>query len=165
MSDYEAHHATPLECARMEEGVAEVSGPDVHPKIDMWLRAAWEASGLAPQDDLNDDEVPWCGAFVYACCVSAGAPHVAEIPVRARSWRKAGGEVLLEDAKPGWDIAVFDMAGIMDISVEEGAGHVGFYLGHDKDSVRVFGGNQHGTVGTRSYSRSKLLGIRRLQPS
>ena len=159
-----ARSSTPLDFAKEEEGESEVSGSGVNPKIAMWMRAAMEASRIDPPSDLDDDAVRWCGAFVLACCVRAGAPHVAQIPVRARSWRKVGTPVSLENAKPGWDIAVIDLAGIKDMSEDKGAGHVGFYLGHDANQVQVFGGNQRNTVGTGVYSRSQLLCVRRLEP-
>ena len=159
-----AHPSTPLDFAKEEEGESEGKGSEVNSKIAMWMRAAMEASGLNPPSDLDDDDISWCGAFVHACCVRARAQHVAQLPVRARSWRKVGTLVTLENAKPGWDIAVFDRAGIKDMSQDKGAGHVAFYLGHDDTMVQVFGGNQQNTVGAGSYSRSQLLCIRRLEP-
>ena len=42
-----------------------------------------------------------------------------------------------------------------------GGNHVGFYLSHDDNAIRVLGGNQKDEVNIATFSRARFLGLRR----
>ena len=84
------------------------------------------------------------------------------VPVRARSWLKAGTAVAdLQTATPGNDIAVFNRGGPPNPN-RQGKGHVGFFVSYDDTHVHVLGGNQWNSVSVRGYPRKDLFGIRRV---
>ena len=103
----------------------------------------------------DHDEVPWCSAFVNYVCWLLRLPRSKRL--NARSWLDVGLPVALEDARPGFDVV------ILERPPNPASGHVGFYAGHTTHSIYILGGNQSDTVSVVPYSRSRLLGVRRLR--
>lgn len=108
----------------------------------------------------NSMRTPWCAYWVGAKLKSAGIP-----PTRsgmARSYLVWGQVLTVKDDTP-WrigDIVIF-WRGARDDSV---TGHVAFLLSWTSSSVVVVGGNQGDTVSVQSFSRRKILGVRRPRP-
>src|SRR4051812_10165603 len=76
--------------------VNEIPGPQSNPFI-VW---ALTTCGMSP---AVADEVPWCSAFVNACCLLAGLPRSKS--AAARSWLAVGTPVDAEFAAVG-DIVI-----------------------------------------------------------
>lgn len=96
----------------------------------------------------NADEIPWCGLFMAVCCQRAGLAVPAN-PLWALSW-SAWGKVVPE-AKLG-DVLVF---------TRKGGGHVGIYVGEDKDYYHVLGGNQGDAVCIKLIAKARRYAVRR----
>lgn len=104
------------------------------------------------------DSVPWCGLFTAYVCKRAGK-SVPKAPLWALNWANYGTKV----GQPVLgDILVF---------IRDGGGHVGFYIGEDKETYHVLGGNQSDNVTiTRIYKKRLFAAVRprfkwRLPPS
>ena len=149
---FTADHAFLL--AQRFSGIKEVDGPTSNPQIMAMLKL-----------DMNwpdDDEVPWCSAFMNYVCWLARLPRSKSL--RARSWLEVGLAVKLKDAVPG-DVVILQRGGgdQPGPTVIDAPGHVGFYAGWDDDQwIEVLGGNQSNTVKVSKYPVSRLLGVRRL---
>jgi uncharacterized protein (TIGR02594 family) len=109
----------------------------------------------------ENDEVPWCSAFVNYICWLMRLPRSKNL--RARSWLNVGVGISLADAVQG-DIVVLqrgrgDQPGP---DVINAPGHVGFYAGISGEWIEVLGGNQSNTVKVSRYPKSKLLSVRRI---
>jgi uncharacterized protein (TIGR02594 family) len=146
---------TALSLARRYLGVKEIDGPGSNPHILAWL------SRVAPW--ANDDEIPWCSAFVFhlAWLLELERPQLR--PAAARSWLMVGTPVQLADARPGFDVVVMTRGdGAPGPDVLEAPGHVGFYVESLGPTVAVLGGNQGDAVSVRDFQTSRILGIRRL---
>lgn len=102
---------------------------------------------------VQDDETPWCAAFVGSVLAQAGVQGTGAL--NARSYLDWGQEVPLERAQRG-DIVVFWRG-----SRDGWQGHVGFYHGIDGNNILVLGGNQGNAVSVAPYSADRLLGVRR----
>jgi uncharacterized protein (TIGR02594 family) len=117
------------------------------------LDAAWPSA----------DEVPWCSAFVNYVCWLYGTERTENL--RARSWLLVGRKIELHDAVVGFDIVILKRGGEDQPGPEviNAQGHVGFFVGADKDFVSVHGGNQSDSVNISRYPISQILGIRRVE--
>lgn len=104
-------------------------------------------------DWVNDDETPWCAAFVGSVLASVGVQGTGKL--NARSYLDWGDEVDLADARAG-DICVFWRG-----SPDGWQGHVAFYGRMNRGNIVVRGGNQGNTVSDREYAVDRLLSIRR----
>lgn len=103
-----------LDIAGAYIGTTEVTGAQDNPKIvEMFKKsgAAW----------VEDDETPWCAAFVGAVLDDAGIKGTMKL--NARSYLEWGEHTI--DPEPG-DIAV-----LWRESRVGWRGHVGFYVRHD----------------------------------
>jgi uncharacterized protein (TIGR02594 family) len=109
----------------------------------------------AGHPEIKDDETPWCAAFVGAVLAEAGVKGTGAL--NARSYMKWGDPVDIADARDG-DVVVF-WRGTRD----GWQGHVGFFSGFKAGSIIVIGGNQGNEVSIKTYSTSRLLGIRRMK--
>ena len=123
-------------------GVTEIVGPKHNPTIMDW------AKQLNLAKTYNADEIPWCGLFVAIVVKRANFTPV-DAPLWARNWSKFG--TAQKEAKLG-DILVFSRGT---------GGHVGFYVGEDKEAYHVLGGNQSNTVNVTRILKGRLLSIRR----
>lgn len=147
------------ELAQRYVGVQEVPGEVSNPLILAMLKldADW------PQDD----EVPWCSAFVNWVCWNFRLPRSKSL--RARSWLKVGVPIPdLREAEPGFDIVVLARGGGNQPGpdVIDAPGHVGFFAGVERGTaptrLLLLGGNQGNEVSLASYSVDRILGARRL---
>lgn len=109
--------------------------------------------GAAGHGWVQDDETPWCSAFVGAVLAQLGLPHTARL--NARSYLEWGAPVALEEAKPG-DVVVFWRG-----NPGGSQGHVAFYVRHEDSRILVRGGNQGNRVSDAWYPADRLLGVRR----
>ncbi len=142
------------EVAQRFTGIKEVSGTTANPQILAMLRL-----------DMNwpeDDSVPWCSGFINYVTWLLRLPRSKSL--RARSWLTVGEVISLEEAKPGFDVVVFNRGGGSQPGPEviDAPGHVGFYAGVLEKNVLVLGGNQSDSVNISGYPKSRLLGVRRL---
>ncbi|MCK5168759.1 MAG: TIGR02594 family protein [Bacteroidales bacterium] len=137
-----------LKIAASQLGTKEISGNEDNPQIVKYS----EETGIT---GINNDETPWCSTFINWCAEQAGLPMSGK--ANARSWIDVGTTV--QDPEPG-DIVVFWRE-----SPDSWKGHVGFFLGFNKDATRVFclGGNQGNAVSILDYDVEKVLAYRRLE--
>ena len=85
--------------------------------------------------------------------------------LRARSWLEIGGLVQYwYEAKIGFDVVILKRGREPQPGREviKAPGHVGFFGGWIDNDVYLLGGNQGNKVCLQSYSKDKILGIRRL---
>lgn len=132
-----------------QRGLTEVKGRGHDPTIV----AMHATTSLGAQAD----EVAWCSSAVNWAAESAGTDGT-DSPA-ARSWLnwENSRDVALDEALPG-DVIVFWRG-----SRAGWQGHVGLYAGpgDTPDTVRVLGGNQDDSVSIASYSKARILGVRR----
>ena len=142
------------ELAQRCVGIKEVDGTTSNPQILAMLRL----NDTWPEDDA----VPWCSAFANYVAWLLRLPRSKSL--RARSWLLIGEVIDLQAAEPGFDIVVFKRGSGTQPGpdVIDAPGHVGFYAGVEGTKVLVLGGNQGNSVSLASYSKKRLLGIRRL---
>lgn len=102
----------------------------------------------------QDDEVPWCSAFVNYLAWMMRLPRSKRL--NARSWLGVGTPV---DEPEVGDVVVFWRG-----DPEGAQGHVGLFAGwgENREKVLVLGGNQNNEVNISAYPASRLLGFRRL---
>lgn len=104
---------------------------------------------------VQDDETPWCAAFVGAVLAECGMRGTNEL--NARSYSKWGEAVELSQARKG-DVVVFWRG-----SRDSWKGHVAFFSHHEDGKVYVLGGNQGNKVSVAPYPTDRLLTIRRVK--
>lgn len=123
-------------------GVTEFVGKANNPIIIQW----------AQYTQLNayytNDDIPWCGLFIAYCC-RINNLEVVRLPLWALSWSNWGTSV--STAMLG-DVLVFK---------RNGGGHVGIYVGEDKDCYHVLGGNQGDKVCVVRINKNRLHAARR----
>ncbi len=103
---------------------------------------------------VNDDETPWCAAFVGAMLKLSGYRFTGKLNARSYADTPSNTKVRERDAKPG-DIVVFTRGS------NGWSGHVGFFVKQTELSILVLGGNQNNEVNERWYTKSRLIGIYR----
>jgi len=135
-------------------GLRETPGvaSNAHVLSMLQLDAAW----------VQNDEVPWCSAYVNYICWLLRLPRSKSLS--ARSWLGVGIPVNIDEAKPGFDVVVLQRGGADEPGPEVLAapGHVGFFAGRTPGQIHVLGGNQSNTVSVQAFEPSRLLGLRRL---
>lgn len=129
-----------LQIARKEDGTTETAGPGSTARILEYHAATSYGA--------KDDETSWCSSFVNWCMKQAGIAGTNN--AGARSWMNWG--IPLTTPVVGC-VAVFGYP-------DSWRGHVGLYVGEDKESIRVFGGNQGNRVCEARMSKTLLLGFR-----
>ncbi|MFC3693140.1 TIGR02594 family protein [Chenggangzhangella methanolivorans] len=128
--------------ARRWMGLREIVGAASNPKILEW--------GKAAADWFVNDDIPWCGAFVFGQFAAVLPDEkLPTNPLWARGWAVFGRG--LSKPSPG-AVLVFERG--------PNAGHVGFYVGEDKTRYRVLGGNQSNAVTETWIEKKRLLAIR-----
>ena len=142
------------EIAQRFVGIKEVDGTTSNPQILAMLKL----------DDTwpDDDSVPWCSAFVNYVAWLLRLPRSKSL--RARSWLLVGEVIDLKNAEPGFDVVIFKRGSGNQPGpdVINAPGHVGFYAGTEGSKILVLGGNQGNSVSISRYSKTNLLGVRRL---
>lgn len=136
--------STHFEIAKSQLGVKEIVGGKHNSKILQYHMAG---------GGYTSDEIAWCASFVNWCLNKAGV--VGTRSSAARSFMDWGEEV---DEPMVGDVVVFYRG-----SRSGWQGHVGFYAGEKGSKILVLGGNQNNRVCYQYYSKSKLLGYRRLK--
>lgn len=134
-------------------GLREIPGTKSNPQILGMLKLVDEWP--------EDDEVPWCSAFVNYIAWLLGLPQSRSL--RARSWLGVGRPVL--NPQVGFDIVILKRGGPNEPGpdVLDARGHVGFYAGTDVgEKIAVLGGNQDDQVRVSLYPRERVLGFRAL---
>lgn len=126
--------------AEQHIGLAETAGQAHNKTIQSWLRKlrAW----------WDDDETPWCGAFV-AHCLEVTGQFIPKHWYRAKAYSEYGEKV---DSPCYGCIVVFGRSG---------GGHVGFVVGKDHNGrLLVLGGNQGNKVSVAPFEMSRVLAYR-----
>jgi uncharacterized protein (TIGR02594 family) len=123
-------------------GTKEVVGKQHNPVILGWAKEV----GL--QKVYTADEIPWCGLAIAYACHKAGV-EVVDKPLWALSWANYGTKV----SEP--------MLGDILTFTRDGGGHVGIYVGEDKDCYHVLGGNQGNAMSVSRIVKSRLYQARR----
>jgi len=145
---------TAFDLAQVFVGTDEVGGAMDNPQILAMLKL----DNKWPQND----EVPWCSAFVNYICKLLRLPRSKSL--LARSWLEVGRDVDLKFAQVGFDIVVLQRGASPQPGAEDttAPGHVGFYAGQSSTLVQILGGNQSDTVKVSRYRRDRILSVRRL---
>ena len=134
-------------------GTKEVRGQDNNPLIVHMLKLynSWP----------ENDETPWCAAFVNFVCHTLDIPHTGTL--RARHYLKIGRFVELHEARKGFDLVVMKR-GRNQPGPEntEAPGHVGFFSNRIGDKIEVLGANQKDMVCKQLYPVSDVLKIVRI---
>ena len=103
----------------------------------------------------DDSTLPWCSVFMNYIAEKSGVYGTGK--ANARSWLDWGHEVSIDEAEPG-DVIIFWRG-----NKDSWKGHVGLFVNYRNDKlVRVLGGNQDNAINIRSYARSRILGVRRI---
>lgn len=119
-------------------GTREFIGSANNPIIITW------AKELGLMKSYTADSIPWCGLFVAYCVDKAGF-DVVKSPLWARNWANFGTKVKV--AMLG-DILTF---------VRDGGGHVGIYVGENKNNYFVLGGNQGDKVSIVEIAKNRCI--------
>jgi uncharacterized protein (TIGR02594 family) len=145
---------TAFDIAERFVGTREIGGQVDNPMILAMLKL--------DNDWPQDDEVPWCSAFMNYVAWLLRLPRSKDL--RARSWLTVGRGVHLDEAEPGYDIVILKRGSGEQPGPEvlDAPGHVGLYAGRTDNLIEVLGGNQSDTVKISRYPVSRLLGVRRL---
>ena len=144
---------TPLQVAETYLGLADEPGPDSDPIVLGMLQSV--------KAHVSSDEVPWCSAFIHACCRPLGLPVTNSL--RARSWLMLGTPIDLAEAEPGFDLVILRRGGsTLDPTVINAKGHVGWFVTREGDSITLLGGNQSDSVRYSTYAIADVVGVRRL---
>jgi len=148
---------TAYDLAQRFVGMTEVAGKVSNPQILAML----QLDQLWPEQD----EVPWCSAFVNYITWLLRLPRSKSLG--ARSWLQVGIPIPInfEDPEPGFDVVILkrgerDQPGP---EVIDAPGHVGFFAGIEFPAiVLILGGNQSDSVNISRFLIQNILGIRRL---
>lgn len=130
--------------ALKDYGLKETPGANNNAVIMKWakdLKISWYTA----------DSIAWCGLAMGAWAEHADYGFDKNKLLAAREWVNWGKKVDLDKACLG-DVLVFSRTG---------GGHVGLYIGEDKDSFCVYGGNQSDSVGFTWIAKNRLVGVRR----
>lgn len=123
----------------------EVPGPKSNAEI---MKLA-QTAGVA--NIYKSDETAWCAVAMCAIAITChkDLPFTGYDRLRAASFLKFG--VPVKEAMLG-DVLVF---------TRTGGGHVGLYVGEDKECYHVAGGNQSNQFNVTRIAKNRLSGIRR----
>ena len=97
------------------------------------------------------DEIPWCSSFLCSAFEETGIPSTRS--AKARSWLKWG--IGLDRPKEGSVTVLW--RGTHD---DGSRGHVGLYVGEEKNYIKLLGGNQSNKVCVKRYPKFQVLGYR-----
>jgi uncharacterized protein (TIGR02594 family) len=134
---------TAFQIAQNEIGVHEIEGHESSDRILEYLKTTNLPAAVLL------DSTPWCAAFVNWCLIQAGKPSLNT--AWARSFLNYGTPTTTPNRG---DIVVFERGD---------GGHVGFFDSYTPNgNILVLGGNQSDQVKYSEYSKSKLLGFRKI---
>ena len=146
---------TAVDIAKRFIGVKEINGVLDNPMILAMLQL--------DQSWPQNDETPWCSAFVNYICWLLGLPR--SMSLAARSWLLVGKEIKCrQDVSIGFDVIILNRGDgeQPDATVINAPGHVGFFDGFMSGKIRLLAGNQNNQVNVTEFSMDRILGIRRL---
>lgn len=127
-------------------GLAEFPGAKHNPKIVKMFADTGNKW-------VEDDETPWCAAFVGSVLAQCGMRGTGKL--NARSYLDWGTAVDLQNAKPG-DVVIFTRGN------SKTQGHVAFFDSWvNNGAINVVGGNQGNSVSLARYPASRVIGVRR----
>lgn len=129
-------------------GTIEKPGKGSNPSILRWAKE----TGL--EKLYRSDETAWCGLWMAYVTLQAGFEPPLN-PLGARNWLNFGTEIDNDKAALG-DVLVFWREKRTGFK-----GHVGEYVGEDRDAFHVLGGNQMDRVMIKRIPKTRLLGVRR----
>lgn len=123
-------------------GTKELAGGANSPTILAW------AAEVGLEHEYTADSIPWCGLFAAVVAKRAGK-GVPNNPLWALNWAHFG----VPNGQPDLgDILVF---------TRPGGGHVGIYVGEDRDGAyHVLGGNTHDDVSIARIDKHRLYACR-----
>lgn len=124
-------------------GTKGVQGPENNPVI----LSFFDKTGKIK---VNDDETPWCSAFLNGIANDLGFKKSGLL--NARSWLNVG--VGVTSPSLG-DIVIFWRE-----SPTSWKGHVAIYIKEDSNYIWCLGGNQNNEVNISKFEKSKVLGYR-----
>lgn len=136
---------TPLEIALKEYGNEAYQGTATNSDVLKYFTETGHTY-------IDDDETPWCAAFLNWVCKQAGVQTPNSL--LARSFLKVGTDT--QTPKLG-DIVV-----LWRISRASIFGHTGIYIRETKYMIYILGGNQDSRVSIRAFPKTNLLGYRRV---
>lgn len=126
--------------------VVETPGAANNPIIMGWAKEIGRFAGA----DYLADSTPWCGLGLGVAALRAGYDP-PEICIRASSWDNWGTPV--EGGPLLGDVLRFE---------REGGGHVGLYVGEDRQGFfHVLGANQNDRVNVIRIAKTRLKAARR----
>jgi uncharacterized protein (TIGR02594 family) len=133
-----------LKVARSFLGLEEYHGIRHNQQILDW----WDDIKMG---GVNDDETPWCAAFVGGVLEECGIRSTRSGLARSYDrWGKTLGK------KP----ALGSVVTFWRSSPESWKGHVGFVAGKDQDGkIMCLGGNQGNSVSIRPFSSRRVIGF------
>ena len=123
-------------------GVSEIKGKASNQTIMQW------AKNVGVEKVYTNDDIAWCGLFVAQVVKKAGF-EIVDKPLWALNWKNFGTK---EKIAMLGDVLVFK---------RDSGGHVGFYVGEDKDYFHVLGGNQKDQVNIMRIAKNRCVDIRR----
>lgn len=135
-----------LKVALETYGTAEAAGAANAPTIMAWAKKV----GLSKV--YTADAIPWCGLWMHYVALQAGWPVDIVNPLGARNWARwgqAAGTPALGDVLVFWRGKISGWSG-----------HVGMYVGEDREAFHVLGGNQSDRVSIKRLSKDRLLAAR-----
>lgn len=132
-----------LTWARSQIGTREIVGPKHEDRVLEYWRI-----GHVPLD-VNDDETPWCAAFVAAALESTGYESTRN--GRARSYAESA-KFLTCDMRLGAVVCLSSSAGPAN-------GHVGFLEGISDTHVALCGGNQSNAVSVAQFPKNRIVRV------
>lgn len=130
--------------ARKLLGTVETPGVRDNPVIIGWAKEV----GGATTRLYTADSVAWCGLFMAVVALRAGKTP-PDSPLWALNWRNFGTAV----GQPG-------LGDVLTFMRDEG-GHVGLYVGEDRATYHVLGGNQSDQVCFARIDKVRLRAARR----
>jgi uncharacterized protein (TIGR02594 family) len=138
------------ELARTHIGTKEIVGKKHNPKVVKWFAEVGHSW-------VNDDETPWCAAFVGAMLKAGGYRYTGKLNARSYADTPSNTKVSLLDAEEG-DTVVFERGN------NGWSGHVAFFVRQTDKSILCLGGNQNNEVNEKWYGKGRLIGVYRPKP-
>lgn len=134
-----------LSIAFRELGQSEISGDGSNPRIVEFLNSV-----NLPLPDKNDDETPWCSAFVNWCIEKSEIMGTKS--AMARSWVNWANHI---------GVPAFGCVTVLSSGQDRRFGHVGFFVGfEDKDKIKLLGGNQSNSVSVCCFEKNRVIAHR-----
>ena len=135
-----------LKIAFSQYGIKEIIGEKHNPEVVKYFKEIGFKF-------INDDETPWCSAFMNWVALKSGLQRSEKLD--ARSWLLVGNKILPP--------AIGDVCVFWRNKKDGWRGHVGIYINETDDYINVLGGNQGNEVCIKEYPKKRLLSYIRLK--